>query len=75
MLAARRETHFAALQAYAARKSHARLPSGYVRGDIRLGSWVIAQRQAHRKDALASDRTRRLEALPGWTLNARSHQH
>ena len=71
VLATRWEQHYAALEAFIARVGHARVPSGHLEGDIKLGSWVIVQRQAHRKAALDDERAQRLERLPGWVWNAR----
>jgi hypothetical protein len=72
VLAARWEEHFAGLQAYAAREGHARVPTGHLEEGLKLGSWVIVQRQAHRRDVLTAERTARLEAVAGWVWVART---
>ena len=74
VLAARWETHYNALAAYVAREGHARVPSGHHEGEVKLGTWVIAQRQAHRKAELTTTRTERLEAQPGWIWQARDRR-
>jgi hypothetical protein len=43
----------------------ARVPASYTVDGYRLGGWVNVQR--HAKGTLDADRTRRLEALAGWT--------
>jgi hypothetical protein len=71
VLATRWEQHYTALEAFTARVGHARVPSEHLERDLKLGKWVIVQRQQHRKAALDDTRTQRLEALPGWVWNAR----
>ena len=71
------EEGFARLEAYVADKGHGRVPANHVTGDgYRLGSWVNVQRTHHgrpRPDrvTMSSERKSRLEALPGWTWDAR----
>lgn len=73
VLAARWEEHFAALEVFAGREGHARVPSEYFEGMAKLGRWVIVQRQQRRKGELSADRVQRLEAVPGWLWDARGH--
>lgn len=57
---------------YALLQDHAAATGGaYVSADLvwkgeRLGKWAYQQRIAHRKGTLSPDRSRRLEAVPGW---------
>ncbi|MGO9101425.1 MAG: helicase associated domain-containing protein, partial [Mycobacterium sp.] len=66
------EEGFSRLQDYVKQNGHARIPVSYTVNDYRLGRWVNKQRTRHAKGALDADRERRLQALPGWTWNARS---
>ena len=59
------------LQAYVAREGHCLVPKTHVEANFKLGSWVVAQRQAHRNHKLSELRTRTLEAVPGWTWSVR----
>jgi transcriptional regulator with XRE-family HTH domain len=59
------EQGFRRLQDYVKRNGDARVPQAEIVDGFRLGAWVTQQR--HDKEALDSDRARRLEALPGWT--------
>lgn len=68
---ARWETAFAALEEYVVAHGDARPRAGFTEGGLRLGSWVSVQRAAHKSGTLSPERTRRLEALPGWTWDAR----
>jgi hypothetical protein len=70
VLAARWEERFAALEAFSAREGHVRVPSDHNEGAVKLGRWVISQRQSGRKGALDAGRRARLEALVGWTWRA-----
>lgn len=63
------ERAFQCLVEYTERTGSARTPNDLVVGDLKLGSWAKTQRQAHRRGELSSERTQRLEALPGWTWN------
>ena len=51
------------------REGHARVPAGHVEAGFRLGQWVKVQRRSH--PTMSADRAARLEALPGWTWEAR----
>jgi len=59
------------LQAYVAREGHCLVPKTHVEANVNLGTWVVAQRQAHRNNKLSELRTRALEAVPGWTWTVR----
>ena len=67
------EEGFHSLQAFVDEKRHSRVPgihkspNGY-----RLGQWVLVQRTT--RSSLSSERTARLEALPGWSWDALSDQ-
>ncbi len=61
---------FAALQAYAEREGHARVPTKAVIDGVHLGSWVANQRTAYQKSRLMPGQVERLEHLPGWTWDA-----
>ncbi|MCA2247574.1 helicase associated domain-containing protein [Mycobacterium intracellulare] len=64
---------FGQLVAYVNEHGHAHPPQEYVASDgLRLGVWAARQRVANRRDRLASDRRRRLEALPGWLWDGRA---
>ena len=71
VLAARWDQHFAALERFASREGHARVPNGHVQDGLKLGRWVIAQRQGHRNGDLAAEREARLEAVAGWAWDMR----
>lgn len=62
------EASLAALIHYVKVEGHANPPRGPKIGGIDLESWV--RRQRNTWDQLSEDRRQRLEALPGWTLNA-----
>jgi superfamily II DNA or RNA helicase len=57
---------FAALQSFAARKGHARVPIKHVEGSHKLGQWVGVQRQVARQGKLAPERRAKLASVPGW---------
>jgi hypothetical protein len=64
------EDGLARLQSYVAETGHCLVPTCYVTGDgYRLGSWVHNQRRT--RVTMTAERKRRLEALPGWTWDAR----
>ncbi|MFD7012368.1 Helicase associated domain protein [Rhodococcus jostii] len=62
--------NFTALTAFIDREGHANVPNKHVEGDTNLGKWVTVQRQ--NKDTLPPDRRAKLEALPGWSWDARA---
>ncbi len=66
-LRVRWEEGFAQLQVYLAANNNPRVNADFTtdRG-YRLGGWTSHQREAYAKGALSSERTARLEALPGW---------
>jgi hypothetical protein len=71
VLAARWEEQFAALVQYTEREGHARVPEPHFEGELGLGRWVVAQRQARRSGELAAERAARLAGLPGWAWDMR----
>jgi superfamily II DNA or RNA helicase len=62
------EFMYGLLQRYAEREGHARPPVGHLEEGFLLGLWVGTQR--NRRQTLPTERTARLEALPGWTWSA-----
>lgn len=65
---------YAALTRFVAREGHARVPSSHVEDGLKLGSWIAAQRVAHRRSKLDRERTERLDALPGWHWEVRAER-
>jgi hypothetical protein len=63
------EEGFATLKSFVVREGHARVPQQWTEDDYRLGGWVTKQRA--RRGTLDPERRARLEALAGWTWNAR----
>ena len=64
------EEGFAQLEAYVAGKGDCLVPANHVTGDgSKLGTWVGNQRA--KRTTMPADRKSRLEALPGWTWDAR----
>ncbi|WP_159928270.1 DEAD/DEAH box helicase [Rhodococcus sp. WAY2] len=59
---------------YAAHHGDACIPVSYTVDGYRLGAWVNRQRTQYTRGALGADRARRLEAVPGWTWDARADQ-
>lgn len=68
---ARWAKHLAALHAFVAREGHARVPSGHVEDEVKLGAWVVAVRARRKTGDLDHARADELEALPGWAWDAR----
>ena len=63
------ETGFAMLTRYKAREGHCQVPRNHREGAFNLGIWVINQR--NRRDALSTERKRRLEAIGFvWRIRA-----
>jgi superfamily II DNA or RNA helicase len=66
------EEAFIRLIDYREREGHVLVPQHYLSADgFRLGSWVKYQRKT--RSTMSSDRRNRLEGVPGWTWNARTH--
>jgi hypothetical protein len=66
------EEAFIRLIDYREREGHVLVPQHYLSADgFRLGSWVKYQRKT--RSAMSSNRRNRLEGVPGWTWNARTH--
>lgn len=63
---------FSLVQAYATEHGDARVPWTCVLDGIRLGAWVGNQRSRMKTGRLSAERVARLEALPGWTWDART---
>ena len=57
---------FRVLKRWAGVRGHARVPRLTVFEGEYLGAWVNAVRKRHRQGALSTERTQRLERLPGW---------
>ena len=55
------EEGFAALRKFKNREGHCRVPTTYVEGKYRLGSWVSKQRRA--KDTMPAERRKRLDKI------------
>ncbi|BCF86706.1 hypothetical protein RQCS_62510 (plasmid) [Rhodococcus qingshengii] len=65
------ENWFGSLELYVSKHGNARVPDAYITEDgVQLGSWVSNQRTTWQ--ALSDERRRRLEQLPGWTLDTRN---
>jgi superfamily II DNA or RNA helicase len=58
---------FAALERFAARQGHPRVPQDHLDGDFDLGRWVSRQRDLFRRGELSADRTARLASVDGWS--------
>jgi hypothetical protein len=66
------EDGYARLLSFVQREGHSRVPQSYLDEDgFGLGSWVMDRRQAKRRGRLREERARQLDALPGWTWDAR----
>lgn len=63
------EASFAAVERFVEREGHCRAPRSHVEDGLAIGRWLSAQRQ--RLPSMSGSRRRRLEALPGWTTDAR----
>jgi len=58
---------FSLVSEYIKREGHARIPNKHrVRG-VDVGTWVAAQRSAHRAGKLSEERIKQLETLKGWS--------
>jgi len=61
------EANLRLLRRFANREGHARVPSDYVEGGVRLGGWVGHQREDHAAGRLDPLREASLERVSGWT--------
>lgn len=68
------EQNFNQLLNYVEHHGHARVPQYYTVDGLRLGMWVVAQRNRYARGTLEDNRVRQLEALPGWTWGPRADQ-
>jgi hypothetical protein len=67
------EEYFSRMKEYSEREGHCRVPVSFETDDgYRLGSWVTRQRT--RQSNLSVEKRQRLEALPGWSWDARADQ-
>ena len=48
------------------------MPQSHFEKGYPLGSWVAGQRNSHSQGKIGAERIARLEALPGWSWNARA---
>ncbi len=65
------ETAFAALAQYVDREGTASVKRDHIEGGFALGTWFHNQRGNYRRQTIRTERAARLEALPGWTWNAK----
>jgi superfamily II DNA or RNA helicase len=65
--------YFGLLQCFVEREGHARVPAPHLEDGHQLGEWVSRQRREYASGAkpMTVERTRRLEALPGWLWTGR----
>jgi len=57
---------FAALEQFVRREKHARVPRLHREGDVPLGNWVVAQRQAYKQRRLSDEQIAKLKSQPRW---------
>jgi hypothetical protein len=60
------DKNLALLERFADREGHASPLGTHVEKGVKLGMWVVNQRQALKRGKLSDSQVRRLEALPGW---------
>ncbi len=66
------EKRYGQLLEYVGEHGDARVPPSHISDEgERLGEWVVEQRDRFRRGMLDSDRSQRLERLPGWTWGPR----
>jgi superfamily II DNA or RNA helicase len=65
------EEAFGHLRHFLDREGHPNVPQAHREGGYPLGQWVSGQRRSYKRGSLESSRQARLEALPGWTWDAR----
>ena len=66
------EFWFGLLDKFIGKHRHALIPAKLVVDGYKLGSWVNLQRTRYMEGSLEQDRIDRLEAVPGWTWDARA---
>jgi hypothetical protein len=59
------------LDRFRKREGHTVVPYEYTENEVNLANWISAQRSSYRKDKLSANRVAQLEAILGWTWNAR----
>lgn len=57
----------AVLRQFQRREGHALVPQGYVEGGVKLGTWVLEQRNGEQR--MSDERRALLESVPGWSWN------
>jgi hypothetical protein len=65
------EDGLAHLISFEKREGHVNVPASWREDGYRLGAWVNKQRTCSATGTLRPDRRARLEAIPGWTWDAR----
>jgi superfamily II DNA or RNA helicase len=65
------EFYFGLLERFVEREGHARVPQQHKEAGSQLGRWINKQRAAYREGRVDTARRLRLEALSGWTWDAR----
>lgn len=63
------DTALAALESFAGRTGHCRLPRNHHEDGVDLDGWTKRQRASYHCGRLSPQRAARLEAVPGWTWN------
>lgn len=71
---ARWEEHFSALEKYVRKYSNCLVNFEYRVGKLKLGAWVVLQRQTQKKGSMPEERKRRLDSL-GFVWKARTGPH
>ena len=67
------EEGFRHLKEFVDREGHSKVNQGFLTSDgYHLGQWIGVQRTT--RDSMTAERKERLEALPGWTWEARAEQ-
>ena len=61
---------YSALGAFATRHGHCCIPAGVEVRGVDLGRWVHKQRTRYRRGGMPTDRTERLQAIPGWSFES-----
>jgi hypothetical protein len=56
-----------ALETFAGREGHCRIPRDHREAGVDLDSWTKQQRGRYRSGKLAADRVERLQRIPGWS--------